>query len=470
MSFPIASSISSASIRDLPNELLLQIIQYLVIEPRFDRSAYKDLLSLAAANARFPGLIRTTFHGLKALTVPLTKTYALFRSLQNFPASQWVDKIESLEITNYVSPEAPKANYGGDEDGCMRHPWSSARECNIQRRLRAGLMQYKDAQRRSKMPSRQFSVETEANFRMECLNTIRNNDDVSNRNKRMWKDALQAGHNNAFLALLLSILPNLEGLTLGGDHILHYPMLLRDADPWRGPMSPSTNGRRHWTDDTSTQQLREHKYIAQVFEEKYSRLTKLELPSSWSGIIHSRATLISPRYYHFDDLQTLIIPESALPYSHVVRANGMLFSALPGTLRSLTIVDCTGTTTAFVQNMLQDPAVVLTSHLPDLRSIRAYYNRTFGVYTILSIADRAWASAIGIQITTFFPQVPFLQVHASDMGGQPWKLSRHELLEVGRKQPIDRSVRDVAGHWVGNKQGKCYPAGKAKEHFRNRRG
>jgi hypothetical protein len=473
MSFPNASSIPNGNIRDLPDELLLQITQYLIVEPRFDRSAYGDLLSLAAANTRFPRVIQTTLQSLKGLTVPLLKVFTLFRTLRDFPVIEWADKIESLEITNYVSPEAPKDNYGGDEDGRMRMPWSSTHECRIQRRLRAGLMQYKDAQLQSKMPSRQFNVETDVTFRTNCLNAIRDADDVSNQNKRVWEDALRAGHNNAFLALLFLILPNLEELLLGGGHILHYPMLFRDADPWQGPMGPPSNSRCHWTNDTLTQQLREHKYLAQVFEAKYSRLTKLEMPCSLSGITSSRAVQIVPIYHHFDDLQTLIIAESALPPSHVVRSNGLLFSALPVTLRSLTIVDCTGIMTAFVRSLLRDTTVVPDTHLPNLRFIHACYYGKDGWYEMLTFADCAQAGTLfGILITTYFPKYTFpsTTLMASDVGGHPWKLSRSELHDISIKQPQDRSIREVAGHRVGNKQGRGHASGGAKEHFRNRRG
>ncbi|KAI4607620.1 hypothetical protein J4E83_009517 [Alternaria metachromatica] len=468
MSSSTASSIPKAGIRDLPDELLLQVIPHLIVEPRFDRSAYGNLISLAAANTRFPGVIRTTFHELKALTVPLPKAFALFRTLRDFPANEWAERVESLEITNYVSPEARKADYGGNEDGCIQKPWSSVRE--LRRRLRAGLLRYVDARRRSRMPSRQFAIETEVTFRTDCLNVIRDAEDVSNHNKRMWDNALRAGHNNAFLALLLLVLPNLEELLLGGGHMLHYPMLLRDADPWQGPMSPQVDGRRHWTNDPSTQQLREHKYLAQVFEPKYSRLTKLELPSSWSGITLSRAQLISPMYYHFDDLQTLIIPESALPPSHVVLANGLLFSVLPVSLKSLTIVDCMVLTSGFVRRLLNDTVVDPTTYLPGLRSISVYYiGQPF--YT-LEYTDIISAKALGITIDRFFLDnvKPRTELMASDVGGQPWKLSTDEVFGRAKIPALDRGVCEVAGYWVGSKRRTGLPAGKAKEHFRNRRG
>ncbi|KAI4947348.1 hypothetical protein J4E91_006700 [Alternaria rosae] len=471
MSFSTASSIPKASITHLPDELLLQIMPYLVVEPRFDRRAYGNLTALAAANTRFPKVIRTTFHELKALTVPLPKAFALFRTLRDLPANKWADKVKSLEVTNYVSPEAREANYGGDEDGCMQKPWNSARGFHLRRSLRAGLLQYVDAQRRSKMPSRQFAIEAEVTFRTDCLNTIREAEDASNRDKWMWADALRSGHNNAFLALLLLALPNLEELLLGGGHILHYPMLLRDADPWQGPMSPHVDGRCHWTNDPSTQQLREHKYLAQVFQAKYSRLTKLELPSSWRGITLSLAARISPIYYYFDDLQTLIIPESALPPSHVVQTNGLFFSALPVTLKSLTIVDCTGLTTRFMEHLLNHIDVLPTTYLPDLRFISIHYIGD-RLDLMFGSADIIYAKSLRIEMNVFFLRKidPMETLIASDVGGQPWKLSTDELSGNAMIPALERNFCEVAGHWVGSKRKLGLPAGKAKEHFRNRSG
>jgi hypothetical protein len=332
-------------------------------------------------------------------------------------------------------------------------------------------MTHGDAQRQSRVPSRQFNIETDVLFRTYCLNAIEQADEVSNRNKQAWEDALRAGHTNAFLALLLLILPNVSELMLGGSHIFHHPMLLKDADPWRGPMSSQTDGRIHWSDDTSTQQLRKHKYLAQLFEEKYSRLTKLEMPSSWTDISFPRrvSDRLEPRYYRFDSLQTLILPESALPHSPIVQSHGMLFSAFPLTLGSLAIVDCTRSSTLFMLMLLHTTTVILSTHLPDLRSINIYYCHPGSAsFMPVSASDFARATVLGIQITEHHPHPWTHPWTASDAGGQPWKLTSNELDDLARLPQRDRTVREVAGHWVGKKHRKGCPLGSATEHFRKR--
>ena len=126
------------------------------------------------------------------------------------------------------------------------------------------------------MPSRHFDIELDDSFREACLQAIRDDTEISNRNRQVWFKALHAGHNNVFLALLISTLPNLAGLFLGAGNIFHYPMLFRDADPWRGPMSPWLSIRSHWDSRIYTDQLRDHNYLGQICEHIYSRLTKLE--------------------------------------------------------------------------------------------------------------------------------------------------------------------------------------------------
>ena len=237
MSLPLANSTPNGSIFNLPDELLLLLAKHLLLEPRFNQCAYWNLLPLAIVNTRFPRIVRSILQEQKALCVPLPNIHALFRTLREFPAAQWADNIESLEITNYVSH--------GDNDGCMRMHRSNQRERLIQHLLYTGEITREDGRDYSKMPARQFSIETDTSFRTDCLNAIREADGVSNNNKWVWKNALRAGHNNAFLALLLLILPNLKALLLGGSHIFHFPMVFRDGDPWQGPMSPKIDDRIH---------------------------------------------------------------------------------------------------------------------------------------------------------------------------------------------------------------------------------
>jgi hypothetical protein len=455
MSLPLANSTPNSSILNLPNELLLPIAKHLLIKPRFDQKAYEDLFYLAVTNSRFPRIVRSILQGQKALCIPLPKVHSLFRTLREFPAAQWADNIESLEITNYVSH--------GDNDGCMRMSRSNHRENLIRYLISTGDMTLEDGQDRSKMPSRQYSIENDTSFRTGCLKAIREADGVSNNNKWVRKDALRAGHNNAFLALLLLILPNLKALLLSGSHIFHFPIVLRDIDPWQGPMSPKVDDGIHWSGDPSTHLLREHKYLAQVFHKSYSRLTELELPSSWHGIEYCRMRRLPPRFLSFDNLQTLIIPEVALPIPP--RTNSLAHSSFP---RSLTIVHCDWLSMEYVRKVIHHQATDLATHLPKLRAISVYWDTCSSNWRReFHPEDYARATELGIELTRYASQHRWA---ALDVGGQPWKFSKNELDDMAGLPLRDRSGREIAGHWVGRKQRKDYSFGSAKVHFRKRCG
>ena len=469
MSLPLANSTPNGSILNLPDELLLLIAKYLLLKPRFNQCAYWNLLPLAIVNTCFPRVVRSILQEQKALCVPLPNVHALFRTLREFPVAQWADKIESLEITNYPCHEASWEHYVGDNDGCIRMPRSNQRERLIQHLLYTGEITREDGRDFSKMPAREFSIETDTSFRTDCLKAIREADGVSNNNRWVWKNALQAGHNNAFLALLLLILPNLKALLLGGSHTFYFPMVFRDADPWQGPMSPKVDDRIHWSGDPSTRLLKEHKYLAQVFHKSYSRLAELELPSSWHGIAYRRMVRLPPRFLSFDNLQTLILPEVALPMDCIVRTNGLVYSSFPRSLSSLTIVHSERVSTGYVRKMIHDPATDLATHLPKLRAVSVYWDacstkKRHGFHP----GDYARATELGIELTGHAPQHEWTAVAVA---GQPWKFSENELDDMAGLSLRDRTRRRrIAGQWIGEKQAKDYSFGSAKMHFRKRRG
>jgi hypothetical protein len=159
----------------------------------------------------------------------------------------------------------------------------------------------------------------------------------------------------------------------------------------------------------------------------------------------------------------LVLPGSALLNTPFIRAHGTVFSALPMTLRSLTIVDCMCFSTNFVQRVLHSQVVAPVAQLPDLRSIDLYYcNPGIGPCMILSATGHIRATGFGIRIAEHHPQHPWIP---SDARGQPWKLSRNELDDMASLPLQDRTVREVAGHWVGRKQGENHSTCSAKEQF-----
>jgi hypothetical protein len=116
-------SVANASILDLTDELLIQIVEHLVFKPHYDLNAYRDLTALAIAHRHFTNVVRSTLHGLETPSIPLPKAHALFQTLRKFPV--WANEIKSIEITNYAYPVARPGNYGRSENGCIASPRDS---------------------------------------------------------------------------------------------------------------------------------------------------------------------------------------------------------------------------------------------------------------------------------------------------------------------------------------------------------
>lgn len=175
---------------------------------------------------------------------------------------------------------------------------------------------------------------------------------------------------------------------------------------------------------------------------------------------------LPPRFLSFDNLQTLIIPEVALPIPP--RTNSLVHSSFPKSLRSLTIVHCDWLSMEYVRKVIHHQATDLVTHLPNLRAISVYWdtcssNWKRGFYP----EDYARATELRIELTGYASQHRWT---ALDVGGQPWKFSKNELDDMAGLPLRDRSGREIAGHWVGRKQGKDYSFGSAMMHFRKRRG
>ena len=92
---------TSASLLGLPDELLLVIAKYLVVQPRFDRRGYKDITSLSVTHTRFSNVAREALQQTDTLSVSVTQIHTMVRTLIDFP--DWMAQIKNLEITNYQS-------------------------------------------------------------------------------------------------------------------------------------------------------------------------------------------------------------------------------------------------------------------------------------------------------------------------------------------------------------------------------
>ena len=149
------------------------------------------------------------------------------------------------------------------------------------------------------------------------------------------------------------------------------------------------------------------------------------MPSSWLSTTTRFLPRVIPRYHHFDHLETLILAEKALPWSHKTCSGTSVFSTMPLSLKNLTIIDGGRVSLLFVLMLLSDHVITPADYLPNLRCINIYFRsaRNADFLDDLNTKATQW----GIRLAAHCPVSHYFPVGA--VGGQPWKFTNEELLE-----------------------------------------
>jgi len=421
----------------LPDELLLSIAQYLVEEPRYDRDAYDALTSLALTHRRFTNVVRDILQGTTSPCVSLCKTHSLVRTLFEFP--EWAKKITGLEITNFAAKDAPADDYSTVVQDIVPPGYSAWRK-KAQKDLDNGC-NYGSVKKEAGAPSRLFDITFDKDFSNECTRRIRQTK-LSSKNRFKWRNALSDGRTAAFLALLLSMLPNLEVLCLGASHALAYPMLFELGRQ----LSKDYRMVEGQVFDRSREMLQmagHETYLIQVFNDLCARLKTLAKPVVFDDMHIRYEGFFWRSFRSMHHLEHLIIPGNSLPtwISHTF---------FPPSLQRLTILDATDTTDIGVLLILSNRGQA-SDVLPNLRLIAMFYtSQARSPYEDELLNDAALA---GVAVTLYHPTGA---VTAADVGGKPWMLSEAEIddFAAGRGK-----TRAYAGHWVPEYR-KPAPAGK----------
>ncbi|KAF2822860.1 hypothetical protein CC86DRAFT_385054 [Ophiobolus disseminans] len=138
------SASQNAGMLKLPDELLILIAYYLVEAPLYDRNAYAALTSLAMAHPRFTNVVRET---LQQTSSP-------------------------LEITNFVSKDAPADNFSTVVQHIVpdgKAAWRDQAQNDIES---GGPGIYSIIKKLSSVPSRLFDITFDDKFRKECIRRI----------------------------------------------------------------------------------------------------------------------------------------------------------------------------------------------------------------------------------------------------------------------------------------------------------
>ncbi|KAF2110516.1 hypothetical protein BDV96DRAFT_651150 [Lophiotrema nucula] len=256
----------------LPDELLVEVIQQVTTR---ERERFKATRSLSLVCRR----MRPTAFGLMLArpTFHLRHTRRLLETYLEHPAA--LNKVRTVEIVT-MGPGYP-------DDV----PYD-----------------YYDAKYRP-----QYNHD-DKKFELECLRIV-DGLDCSTLYKQLWKDHLQNynGSCQPFLVLLLGILPNLEDLLIGSNHVSHIKLI----DALRPPAfdSPKFN------------------YMFYTFEILAANIRTLELPLIWKFDKNRRPRVyqaqLAVRLEDFRNLRTLTIPFAAIDTSDF----------LPASLEHLRIAD-----------------------------------------------------------------------------------------------------------------------------------
>lgn len=416
----------------LPDELVLYILGHLVLEPRYDRDAYRALTSLALAHARFIELVRETLQKNTFPTIALCNTHALVRTLLASPESS--KKVTGLEITNFASKDTPADTYTTpirEVIGSVDTTWRLKAQGDLAKGVR-----YNTAKNQSNVPSAVFDINFDSPFRKNCEKIIRGSSTTPS-DKRKWTSALLKGRSAAFLALLLIVIPNPPNLSLSASHVLQYPMLFIPIDyKTKIKLDMAAVGSDLSQYDPLVQMAVHESYLRAIFQRISSNIKTLKAPV---GFYDLNRTLLHKKQITYQFLRSL--EHLTVAQSHLSSNFGP--GVLPQSLRQLTIVDARRIANSFVVKLLKHVRDSHTGSFANLRLIELFYStaqsRSF------DILPERHATVAGIDVVCYRPEA---ELEANEVGGQPWKMSRAELDEIAGRERDQRGVRKFAGHWV----------------------
>lgn len=169
--------------------------------------------------------------------------------------------MNSIEITNFASQGASAQNYTALE----KNLWISKKDSwyhKARKDFNNSALSYAVIRQRSGVPAGVFDISFDKQFHEQRMNVIKRSK-LSEVAKGAWTRALKKGHSASFLALLLSILPNLNTLLFGAGHILHYPLLFCLPDPMFGNLRPPSPNHQFQLDEPQ-EMIKRQSYLARI--------------------------------------------------------------------------------------------------------------------------------------------------------------------------------------------------------------
>ncbi|KAF2715494.1 hypothetical protein K504DRAFT_497368 [Pleomassaria siparia CBS 279.74] len=356
---------------DLPNETLLDICQNTVGNP--GENMNKDLHSLALTNRIFTNIVREVLLQGPLLHFTQRKADSLIATLFKYPKQ--AEKITSLEITTRIKYT----------DSIRGRPITPRRSPKL--------------------------IRYDSNFAQQCKDSVEKVK-TSRKNKAAWVTALMQDDAAAFLGLLITMLPNLNELLLGGGDLRYLP-LLRDVKYKASNSQALTNSK--------------YAYLKDVLKLLHKNLTSLEMPfDRWFGAetYGQNRIPISPDFSPFTNVRTLIANEPILNLQFLTT------TILPLRVERVIIVDASFEAENFIMDLLQERQERgITSLYPNLRHVALYYEepKSCGKYSFIHTLKRLGIRT-GVKVDGHSSKRFHIAAAFSD--GQPWKLSDVKLKEL----------------------------------------
>jgi hypothetical protein len=289
-------------------------------------------------------------------------------------------------------------------------------------------------------------------FQHFCTNII-HTCTSSPQKQSTWIRHLENYSFNAYLGVLLAMLPNLQSLLLGPNFLNDYPVF-----------NPLICDRVYERNGILLALGTQTPYLDNVLNRLQQNLTSLELPVLWSikdmvyspqdehprarNIQNHLAPISQQNLLHFTNLKELTLPCFAFGQYRAIRPmwNMHAKSVLPPNLETLRIVDAEHVPLGyFLQPILES-----APSLPSLKGVEVYFHnhvaysgctgreerlqvhaRTAGVQLWMRHPKGTGTGNMPLMVTS--PWGPELIFDALDAHGQPWRYGEEELLEFEKQ-------------------------------------
>jgi hypothetical protein len=280
-----------------------------------------------------------------------------------------------------------------------------------------------------------------------------------------WIENLKNYSFDAYLGILLAMLPNLQSLLLGPNFLHYYPVF-----------NPLICDRAYEQNGVLCALETQTPYLDNVLNHLQQNLSSLELPVLWNikdmvyspqdehvearNIQNHLAPISSQSLQHFTNLRELTLPCFAFGQYRAIRPmwDMQAKSVLPPNLETLRIVDAQHVPLAYFLR----PILVSAHSLPSLKRVEVYFHDHLAYSGCTRRDERLqiYARTAGVKLWMRHPKGAGMRITplmVSDLllfrepvfdalaaNGQPWRYGENDLLEFEKQAWNRRKEEEIA--------------------------